>query len=165
MDKSRGSSSQAVATPHHSAKSSTVPSPFVASSSTAPPSAPQAFKEIVPAPRSIAWNPPSSSQAVATQSGTTPSSFVVPSSTAPPPVPLASKEIIPAQSAAQNLLVGPATKGSDPWQLHYYDPPTCDIIEWVKQFLHCDAASINAFPLHPNFNVKVIEYIDEMIME
>jgi hypothetical protein len=111
-------------------------------------------------------NLPSSSQAVATQSSTTPSSFIAPSSAAPPPVPQASKEITPApQSAAQNPPAGPATEGSDLWQLHYYDPPTHDIIEQAKQFLHCDTASINAFSLRPNFKVKVIEYIDEVIAE
>jgi hypothetical protein len=140
--------------------------PFVAPSSAAPPSAPQASKEIVRAPQSVTQNPPSSSQAVATQSGTAPSSFIAPSSAAPPPAPQASKEITPApQSAAQNLPAGPATEGSDPWQLHYYDPLTRDIIEWGKQFSHCDTASINAFPLRPNFKVKVIEYIDKAIAE
>ena len=42
----------------------------------------------------------------------------------------------PPPSVEQNIPVSPATEGSEPWQLHYYDPPTHDIIEWVKQFSH-----------------------------
>ena len=48
--------------------------------------------------------------------------------------------------------IGPATEGAEPWQMQYYDPSTRDIIERAKQFSHCDAASISAFPLRPAFN-------------
>ncbi|KAI6018292.1 hypothetical protein EDC04DRAFT_2607891 [Pisolithus marmoratus] len=41
---------------------------------------------------------------------------------------------------------GPATEGTEPSQLQYYDPSTFNIIDHAKQFSHCDAASINAFP-------------------
>lgn len=61
--------------------------------------------------------------------------------------------------------VGPATEGAEPWQLQYYDPSTRDIIERAKRFSHCDAASINAFPLRPVFTDKAIEYIDEAVAE
>lgn len=64
-----------------------------------------------------------------------------------------------------NMLVGPVTGGSDPWQLQYYDPSTCDIIEQAKQFSHCDVMSITAFPVCADFNVNAAEYIEEVIME
>ncbi|KAI6046663.1 hypothetical protein EDC04DRAFT_2597798 [Pisolithus marmoratus] len=41
---------------------------------------------------------------------------------------------------------GPATEGSEPWQLQCYDPSTHNIIDHAKQFSHCDTASINTFP-------------------
>ncbi|KAF8833490.1 hypothetical protein BDN67DRAFT_1017496 [Paxillus ammoniavirescens] len=46
--------------------------------------------------------------------------------------------------------VGPATEGSDPWQLQFYDVVTCDIIKRAKQFSHCNVVSINTFPLCAN---------------
>ena len=54
---------------------------------------------------------------------------------------------------------------SEPWQIQFYEPTVRDIIEWAKQFSHCDAASINMFPLHPHFNTKAPEYIEEAITE
>ena len=59
--------------------------------------------------------------------------------------------------------MGPAMGGAEPWQLQYYNPSTCDIIDHVKQFSHCNAASLNAFPLCPAFNTKAVEYIEEAI--
>ena len=54
---------------------------------------------------------------------------------------------------------------SEPWQLQYYDPPTCDIIERTKQFSHCDTASINLFPIRAEFNSTALEYVNEAIAE
>ena len=39
------------------------------------------------------------------------------------------------------------------------------MIERTKQFSHCDAASINLFPIHVAFNTKAVKYIDEAIAE
>ena len=64
-----------------------------------------------------------------------------------------------------NLPVNSATERSEPWQLQYYDPPTRDVIEHAKQFSHCDAASIDPFPICVAFNTKAVEYIDEAIAE
>ena len=54
---------------------------------------------------------------------------------------------------------------AEPWQLQYYDLPTRDVIERAKQFSHCDAASINPFPICVTFNSKALKYIDEAITE
>ncbi|KAF8546915.1 hypothetical protein OG21DRAFT_1527514 [Imleria badia] len=62
-----------------------------------------------------------------------------------------------------NLPVGSVMEHSEPWQLQYYDPPTCDVIKHAKQFSHCDAASINPFPICTTFNTKAIEYINKVI--
>ena len=67
-----------------------------------------------------------------------------------------------------NHLVGDVTERSEraePWQLQYYEPSTRDVIERAKQFSHCDAASIDPFPIRAKFNLKAIEYIDEAIAE
>ncbi|KIJ15717.1 hypothetical protein PAXINDRAFT_11309 [Paxillus involutus ATCC 200175] len=61
--------------------------------------------------------------------------------------------------------VGPATEGSDLWQLQFYDVVARDIIERAKQFSHCDVASINTFPLRVDFKLKAVEYINEAIAE
>lgn len=58
-----------------------------------------------------------------------------------------------------------ATEGMDPSQLQFYEPAVRDIIERAKQFSHCDAASINAFPLRVEFNKRAQEYMEEAIME
>ena len=55
--------------------------------------------------------------------------------------------------------------GSDPSQLQFYTPPVHNIIEWAKQILHCDVASVNSFLLHVGFNSKAVEYINEAIAE
>lgn len=57
------------------------------------------------------------------------------------------------------------TERAEPWQLQYYDPPTRDVIDRAKQFSHCDAASINAFPARVAFGSRAKEYIDEAIEE
>ena len=54
---------------------------------------------------------------------------------------------------------------SEPWQLQHYDPPTRDVIERAKHFSHCDAASIDPFPICTIFNTRAVEYIDEAIAE
>ena len=54
---------------------------------------------------------------------------------------------------------------SEPWQIQFYEPAVRDVLEWVKQFSHCDASSVNAFPLRAQFNVKAAEYIEEAISE
>ncbi|KAI5985798.1 hypothetical protein EDD15DRAFT_2373914 [Pisolithus albus] len=59
--------------------------------------------------------------------------------------------------------VGPAIVKAELWQLHFYKPVVQDILKCTKQFSHCDAASINAFPLHPHFNIKAVEYMEEAI--
>ena len=64
-----------------------------------------------------------------------------------------------------NLPVNSATERSESWQLQYYNLPTHDMIERAKQFSHCDAASINPFPIRVMFNTKAVEYIDEAIAE
>ncbi|KAF8548784.1 hypothetical protein OG21DRAFT_1489080 [Imleria badia] len=67
-----------------------------------------------------------------------------------------------------NHSVGDVTERSEraePWQLQYYELSTQDIIERAKQFSHCDAASINPFPIRAKFNSKAIEYIDKAIAE
>ena len=69
------------------------------------------------------------------------------------------------QDRPTDLPVGLVTERSEPWQLQYYDPPTWDVIEHVKQFSHCDAASIEPFPVRAAFNTKAIEYINESIAE
>lgn len=61
--------------------------------------------------------------------------------------------------------IRPVSERAEPWQLQFYDPPTRDIIDRAKQFSHCDAASIDAFPVRASFNTKAIEYIDEAIAE
>ena len=54
---------------------------------------------------------------------------------------------------------------ADPSQLQSYPPAVRDIIECAKQFSHCDIASVNLFPLRPDFNHKAVEYINEAIAE
>ena len=49
------------------------------------------------------------------------------------------------------------------WHLQYYDPLTCDTIEHTKQFSHCDATSINPFPIRAEFNSMALEYVNEAI--
>ncbi|KAF8545930.1 hypothetical protein OG21DRAFT_1491756 [Imleria badia] len=53
----------------------------------------------------------------------------------------------------------------DSSQLHFYPPAIRDIIEHAKQFSHCNLASINSFPMCPQFNTKASEYINEAIVE
>ena len=66
------------------------------------------------------------------------------------------------QERAIDLPVGKVTECTEPWQLQYYDPPTCDVIERAKQFSHCDAASINPFPNRAAFNMQAVEYINDI---
>lgn len=61
--------------------------------------------------------------------------------------------------------VGHTTECSEPWQIQFYNPAVRNILEHAKQFSHCDTASINAFPLHAQFNVKAAEYVEEAISE
>ena len=65
----------------------------------------------------------------------------------------------------QHVSIVTHAERSEPWQIQFYEPTVCDIIERAKQFSHCDAASINTFPLCPHFNAKVPEYIKEAITE
>lgn len=76
---------------------------------------------------------------------------------------------LPANSLPQSV-VRSATSGVhlnnvDPSQLHFYPPAVCDIIERAKQFSHCDLASINSFPMRPQFNTKASKYINKAIVE
>ena len=71
----------------------------------------------------------------------------------------------PTTASKSGHPVRPTSEHAEPWQLHFYDPPTHDIIECVKQFSHCDIASIDSFPIHAAFNTKAVEYIDKAIAE
>ena len=57
------------------------------------------------------------------------------------------------------------TEHTEPSQIQFYKPAVQDVLEWAKQFSHCDASSVNAFPLHAQFNVKAAEYVEEVISE
>ena len=70
----------------------------------------------------------------------------------------------PATSST-NPSAGHSMECSELWQLQYYDPPTRDVIECAKQFSHCDAASINSFPVRAEFNSMALEYVNEAIAE
>jgi hypothetical protein len=61
--------------------------------------------------------------------------------------------------------VGPATDGAEPWQIQFYKPAVQDILECTKEFSHCDAASVNAFPVRGHFNSLTVEYVEEAISE
>jgi len=54
---------------------------------------------------------------------------------------------------------------SEPSQIQFYELAVWDVLERAKQFSHCDASSINAFPLRAQFNVKAAEYVEEAISE
>ena len=69
----------------------------------------------------------------------------------------------PTTTSKSGHLVHPTSEHAELWQLHFYDPPTYDIIECAKQFSHCDIASIDSFPVRPVFNIKAIKYINEAI--
>ena len=60
---------------------------------------------------------------------------------------------------------GPATEGAEPWQIQFYKPAVQDILERAKQFSHCNAASVNAFPPRSHFNTQALEYVEEVISE
>ncbi|KIK74988.1 hypothetical protein PAXRUDRAFT_19373 [Paxillus rubicundulus Ve08.2h10] len=60
---------------------------------------------------------------------------------------------------------GTLPDNNDPSQLQFYAPSIHDIIKHAKQFSHCDIASVNSFPLCPDFNNKAIEYMNEAIAE
>ena len=68
-------------------------------------------------------------------------------------------------TSSTNSLAGRSMECSEPWQLQYYDLLTCDVIERVKQFSHCDTASINLFPVRAEFNSTALEYVNEAIAE
>ena len=57
------------------------------------------------------------------------------------------------------------TERTEPSQIQFYEPAVWDVLEWAKQFSHCDASSVNAFPLRVQFNVKAAEYVEEAISE
>ena len=57
------------------------------------------------------------------------------------------------------------TERTEPSQIQFYEPAVRDILERAKQFSHCDASSVNAFPLCAQFNVKAAEYVEEAISE
>ncbi|KIJ57562.1 hypothetical protein HYDPIDRAFT_34986 [Hydnomerulius pinastri MD-312] len=84
-------------------------------------------------------------------------SDVEPSHVQPPPPSMHSAN--PPQAAPIGM------DSADPSQMQFYKLAAHDIIERAKQFSHCDAASINAFPLRADFAGKVIEYINEAIAE
>ena len=104
--------------------------------------------------------------------GLDPSDFEAPVSTQlqPPTVqPSVSKVHVcpPSDSRLQSAVPGPGIlpDNADPSQLQSYPPAVRDIIERAKQFSHCDVASINSFPMRPDFNSKAIEYINKAIAE
>ena len=57
------------------------------------------------------------------------------------------------------------TERTEPSQIQFYEPAVRDVLERAKQFSHCDASSVNAFPLRAQFNVKAAEYVEEAISE
>ena len=67
------------------------------------------------------------------------------------------------QPAAASGMSSVLAEDADPSQLQYYLLTVHDIIKHVKQFSHCDIASINLFLLHPDLNHKAVEYINEAI--
>ena len=71
----------------------------------------------------------------------------------------------PTTTSKSGHPVCPTSECAEPWQLHFYDPPTRDIIKHMKQFSHCDVASIDSFPVRAAFNTKAVEYIDKAIAE
>ncbi|KAG6373555.1 hypothetical protein JVT61DRAFT_6198 [Boletus reticuloceps] len=78
-----------------------------------------------------------------------------------PPPPTDSNSLPTVRSAS----FGVHTDNADPSQLGFYPPPVRDVIERMKQISHCNLASLNSFPLHPQFNTKASEYINEAIIE
>lgn len=80
-----------------------------------------------------------------------------------PPDP--SQSSTPLESTQSRPKVGSTMEGTDPSQLQFYEPAVRDVIERAKQFSHCDAASINAFPNRAEFNKFALEYIEEGIEE
>ena len=81
------------------------------------------------------------------------------------PLTMDQPENVSNQSAQRIAPPAARTERSEPWQIHFYEPAVRDIIEQAKQFSHCDAASVNAFPARAQFNIKAIEYIEEAISE
>ena len=81
-----------------------------------------------------------------------------------PPIPSKTSQETTTTSKSSRP-VCPTSEHAEPSQLQFYDPPTCDIIKRTKQFSHCDAASINAFPVCATFNIGAIKYINEAIAE
>ena len=79
-----------------------------------------------------------------------------------PPIPSKTSQETTTASKSSHP-VRPTSECAELSQLQFYDPPTRDIIEHAKQFSHCNAASINAFPVRATFNVGAIEYINEAI--
>ena len=72
----------------------------------------------------------------------------------------------PSEVVSQTKLPrGLTNEGTEPWQIHFYEPAIHDILERAKQFSHCDAASVNAFPLRVQFKNKAVEYVEEAISE
>jgi len=61
--------------------------------------------------------------------------------------------------------VGPATEGTEPWQIQFYKPAVQDILEHAKEFSHCDATFVNAFPVCGHFNSLAVKYVEEAISE
>ena len=57
------------------------------------------------------------------------------------------------------------TDSGNPSQLSFYPPLVHNIIKCAKPISHCNLASLNSFPLHPQFNTKASKYIDEVIIE
>jgi len=57
------------------------------------------------------------------------------------------------------------TECTEPSQIQFYEPAVQDVLKQAKQFSHCDASSVNAFPLRAQFNVKAAEYVEEAISE
>ncbi|KIJ09463.1 hypothetical protein PAXINDRAFT_17449 [Paxillus involutus ATCC 200175] len=79
-------------------------------------------------------------------------------------------DVDPPSMAHPVVAVASGTSGmipdnNDPSQLQFYAPSIHDIIEHAKQFSHCDITSANSFPLHPDFNNKAVEYMNEAIAE
>ena len=107
-------------------------------------------------------------QTPATRSVDLPSSQLPPSAPYQTPITHASgtqNVASPPSQPPPAVASGTIPDNADPSQLYSYPPAVRNIIEHTKQFSHCDLASINSFPLHPQFNDRAIEYMNEAIAE
>ncbi|KAF8546902.1 hypothetical protein OG21DRAFT_1527525 [Imleria badia] len=85
-------------------------------------------------------------------------------------IPAASPKCTSSPTSSQPVdppvaVVGPTTHGTKLWQIQFYKPAVQEILDHAKEFSHCDAASMNTFPLRTQFNTLAIEYMEEAVRE